>query len=71
MHVHAREVSAIWLNDAAELERDLKRHKMLLELARHNGFEIELVEREDLKGVWWMVPAELHGVTGFMMGRVE
>ena len=50
--------------------RALERHARLVELARHNGYDVELVNEPWLPGLWWLVPPQLVGVVGCMKARV-
>lgn len=41
-----------------------------LELARHNGFELEVHADERLEGLWWSVPVPLIPVVNCQFARV-
>lgn len=53
-----------------EFDRELERNRRLLELARHNGYELDLFERADLKGLWWSIPLGFYPIARCMAMRV-
>lgn len=68
VHVHAREASSRhWLE--AELEAAVDRQTRLMELARHNGYEIQLLERDGYR--LWFVPKEFEPIVGMMAAVVH
>jgi hypothetical protein len=58
----------------AELEAAIAQNRRLMELARHNGFELDVREfstGSGMQGTWWYVPVQFQRITGCMAARVQ
>lgn len=56
-----------WL--AAELDAAIERQTRLMELARHNGYELDILERDGYR--LWFVPAAFVPIVGMVAAVVH